>query len=86
MNITRAMTSAGDCWTDHRLIPSTTSISLMQKRSVQKTLGRPRLNIERLDDTSELQHLQTVLGAELPKEYPDYIKVYHPTRIPLARR
>ncbi|XP_068599205.1 uncharacterized protein [Brachionichthys hirsutus] len=68
---TRAMTGADNCWTDHRLIRSVMSIRLMRKRRVQKRQSRPKLNLERLDDTAYRQRLQDALGAALPKQYPE---------------
>ncbi len=68
---TRAMTSADDCWTDHCLICSITSIRLMRKRRMQKRQSRPTLNIELLDDTTYQQQLQDALSAALPKQYPE---------------
>ncbi|KAI4798729.1 hypothetical protein KUCAC02_020531, partial [Chaenocephalus aceratus] len=43
---TRAMTSADDCWTDHRLIRSIMSIRLMRKRRMRKRQSQPKLNID----------------------------------------
>ncbi|KAJ8417438.1 hypothetical protein AAFF_G00286650 [Aldrovandia affinis] len=73
---TRAMTSADDCWTDHRLIRSIMSISLMRKRRVQKRQCRPKLNIERLGDTTFRQQLQATLSADLPKQYSEDIETH----------
>ncbi|KAK0146682.1 Craniofacial development protein 2 [Merluccius polli] len=67
---TRAMTSADDCWTDHRLIRSIMSIHLMRKRRMQKRKSRPKFNIERLGDPTYQQQLQAALSADLPKQYP----------------
>ncbi|KAK1890299.1 Craniofacial development protein 2 [Dissostichus eleginoides] len=68
---TRAMTSADDCWTDHRLIRSIMSIRLMRKRRMQKRQSRPKLNIDLLGDTTYQQQLQDALSAALPKLYPE---------------
>ena len=63
---TRAMISADECWTDHCLIRSTMSIHLMRKRRQQKRQTRPRLNIERLGETTYQRQLQAALSADLP--------------------
>ncbi|KAL3045274.1 hypothetical protein OYC64_013520 [Pagothenia borchgrevinki] len=65
------MTSADDCWTDHRLIRSIMSIRLMRKRRMQKRQSRPKLNIDLLGDTTYQQQLQDALSAALPKQYPE---------------
>lgn len=73
---TKAMTSADDCWADHRLIRSTMSIHLMRKRRMKKRQSQPKLNIERLGDTTSRQQLQAALSAELPKKYPEDIETH----------
>ncbi|KAL3059305.1 hypothetical protein OYC64_011264 [Pagothenia borchgrevinki] len=65
------MTSADDCWTDHRLIRSIMSIRLMRKRRMQKRQSRPKLNIDLLGDTTYQQQPQDALSATLPKQYPE---------------
>ncbi|KAL3042125.1 hypothetical protein OYC64_020136 [Pagothenia borchgrevinki] len=64
------MTSADDCWADHRLIRSIMSICLMRKRRMQKRQSRTKLNIDLLGDTTFQQQLQDALSAALPKHYP----------------
>ena len=70
---TRAMISADECWTDHRLIRSIMSIRLMRKRRQQKGQTRRRLNIERLGETTYQQQLEAALSADLPDQYPQVI-------------
>ncbi|KAK0131511.1 Parathyroid hormone/parathyroid hormone-related peptide receptor [Merluccius polli] len=71
---TRAMISADECWTDHRLIRSIMSIHLMQKRRHQKGQTRRRPNIERLRETTYQQQLQAAISADLLDQYPEDIE------------
>lgn len=50
VNITRAMTCADECWTDHHLIRSKMNIQLRQKRRTQRKLTRLKLNTNCLGD------------------------------------
>ncbi|KAK0142398.1 Craniofacial development protein 2 [Merluccius polli] len=76
---TRAMISADECWTDHRLIRSIMSIHLMRKRRHQKGQTRRRLNIERLGDTTYQQQLQAAISADLLDQYPEDIEKHWDT-------
>lgn len=77
--ITKAMTGADECWTDHRLIRSTMSIRLMRKMRHQKGQPRRRFNVERLGETAYQQQLQAAMSADLPDQYPEDIEKHWDT-------
>ncbi|XP_060759866.1 uncharacterized protein LOC132870238 [Neoarius graeffei] len=79
VNITRAMTCANDCWTDHHLIHSTMNIQLHQKRRTQRKQTRSKFNIDSLGDTERVQQLQKTLLERLPEEYPEDVEEHWKT-------
>ncbi|KAL2090150.1 hypothetical protein ACEWY4_014838 [Coilia grayii] len=58
VNITRAMTCADDCWTDHRLIRSIMNIQLQPKKRTQKKQTRPKFNTDSLGDINKTRKHQ----------------------------
>lgn len=79
VNITRAMTCADECWTDHRLIRSTMNIQLHQTRRSQRKQTRPKFNTDSLGDTKRVQELQKTLHERLPEEYPEDVEEHWQT-------
>ena len=72
--LTRSMTSADDCWTDHRLIRSKMAIGIAPKRRLQKKTLRRKFNTTRLQDPSVQKEFATKLSKALPVEHPDDIE------------
>ena len=65
VHITKAMTSADDCWTDHRLICSKISITIAPKHRKQKKLTIRKINTEALKDPVKRNHLVECLNEKL---------------------
>ncbi|KAL2084419.1 hypothetical protein ACEWY4_019937 [Coilia grayii] len=76
VNITRAMTCADDCWTDHRLIRSIMNIQLQPKKRTQKKQTQPKFNTDSLGDINKVQQLQNTLLEKLPNEFPEDVKAH----------
>nr|AOE48155.1 hypothetical protein [Eumigus monticolus] len=68
--ITKAMTGADDCWTDHRLIRSVMCISLSTQRRKQQKSCRRKFDTEKLDNSEYISQYRELLHQALPKEYP----------------
>uniref|UniRef100_G1KZB9 Endonuclease/exonuclease/phosphatase domain-containing protein n=1 Tax=Anolis carolinensis TaxID=28377 RepID=G1KZB9_ANOCA len=64
--LTRAMTDADDCWTDHRLIRSMMAIKIAPKRRLQGRKIRRKINNQALQEPSKRALLQTTLKDHLP--------------------
>lgn len=79
VNITRAMTCADDCLTDHCLIRSTMNIQLQQKRWTQRRRTQPKFNIDSLGDINRVQQLQNTLLERLPEESPEDVEEHWKT-------
>uniref|UniRef100_A0A803TFN5 Endonuclease/exonuclease/phosphatase domain-containing protein n=1 Tax=Anolis carolinensis TaxID=28377 RepID=A0A803TFN5_ANOCA len=72
--LTRAMTGADDCWTDHRLIRSTMAIKIVPKRRLQGRKTRRKMNTQALQEPSKRALLQTTLKDHLPTEHPENVE------------
>ncbi len=72
--LTRSMTSADDCWTDHRLIRSKIAISIAPRRRLQKKNPRRKFNTTYLQDPLLQVEFVTKLEEALPEEYQDNIE------------
>ncbi|KAG6931029.1 craniofacial development protein 2, partial [Chelydra serpentina] len=68
--LTRAMTSADDCWTDHHFIRSTMKIKIAPKWRLQKKQVRHKLKVQGLKDPIMHDHFQAVLEEKLPSGFP----------------
>lgn len=68
--ITRAMTGADDCWTDHRLIRSVMSLTLAPKRRQTKKLLRPKFDVSKLKDSSYATEFQRSVEEKLSRTSP----------------
>ena len=65
VNITRAITGADDCWTDHRLIRAKMNLYIPPRSSRQKKQIRRRFNVERLKDDHTKTKFQVSLNQKL---------------------
>ena len=74
VTITKAMTSADDCWTDHRLIRSSMSIKPNLKRRKMKKHIRRKINTELLQSPEVLANLQQSLRQSLQSVSSDGVK------------
>lgn len=74
VHITKAMTSADDCWTDHRLLRSVMALRVPPKRRIQRKLIKRKLNIEQLKDNSTKLAYQRLLAEKLPTAYPEDVE------------
>ncbi|CAI5799473.1 Hypothetical predicted protein [Podarcis lilfordi] len=72
--LTRTMTSADDCWTDHRLIHSMMAIKIIPQRGLQGRKPRRKMNTQALQDPIKRDCFQTTLKDHLHSECPDNIK------------
>lgn len=77
--ITKALTSADDCWTDHRLIRSVLTLHIQLQRRKQRKLLRPKMYTDRLKDHSTKANFHQLLGDRLPDKYPDSIEEHWAT-------
>jgi exonuclease III len=74
VRVTRALTQADDCWTDHRMVRSVMSLQVPPKRRKQGKQVQRRLNIEQLKDEGIKRNFQLLLNENLPGEYPDNVE------------
>ena len=65
VQITKSITSADDCWTDHRLVRSSFSLKLHDKKRHIAKQPKKRLDVERLKDPALLEELQLALRQSL---------------------
>ena len=65
VRITRAMTGADDCWTDHRLIRAVMSLAILPKLRRQPKLVRPRYDVSKLCDPERVDALQESVSDKL---------------------
>lgn len=72
--VTRAMTGADDCWTDHRLIRSTMVISFKPNRRNQQRKTNRAFDVEKLKNPEIKQQFQQALANNLPQVYPENVK------------
>ncbi|XP_062834399.1 uncharacterized protein LOC134298378 [Anolis carolinensis] len=72
--LTRAMTGADDCWTDHRLIQSTMAIKIVPQCRLQGRKTRRKMNTQALLEPSKRALLQTTLKDHLPTEHPENVE------------
>lgn len=63
--ITRALTGADDCWTDHQLIRSIMSVKLAPKRRLQQKQCRRKINVEGLKDPIKRNLFRQCLKEDL---------------------
>ena len=68
--LTRAMTGADDCWTDHRLIRAKMRIKLRPSKQNQNKPTRRKFNIGLLQDSTVNADFQDCLLKNLPLQYP----------------
>lgn len=68
--LTRAMTGADDCWTDHRLIRSKMNIKLRVSKQNQNKPTRKKFNTELLQNPITNANFQKCLLKKLPSQYP----------------
>ncbi len=74
--ITKAMTSAADCWTDHWLICFSMYLKLCQKRRKMKKQLRRKINVELLQNPCVLVSFQLSLHQSLQTVRSDDVKEY----------
>ena len=74
--ITKAITGADECWTDHRLISSVMKLKLKPKiRSQKKQQLNKKYNVESLKDPSTANKLEQKLLGKLPVQVdPDIVQ------------
>ncbi|CAI5770152.1 Hypothetical predicted protein [Podarcis lilfordi] len=68
------MTSADDCWTDHRLIRSTMAIKIIPQCRLQGRKPRCKMNTQALQDPIKQDCFQMTLKGHLLSEFPDNIE------------
>ena len=65
VQITKSITSADDCWTDHCLVRSSFALKLHHKKWHIAKQPKKRIDVERLKDPALLEELQLALGQSL---------------------
>lgn len=63
--LTRAMMSANDCWTDHRLIHSMMAIKIIPQHRLQGRKPRRKMNTQALQDPIKRDCFQMTLKDHL---------------------
>lgn len=73
--ITKTITSADDCWTDHRLVRSTMALhSSSTFNKCRKKIRPKKINVNGFKDAQKVVKFQQILGERLPSSFPTDIE------------